>query len=93
MNLSWMMWIWQTSLFFIFIFAAIVYNGVMGARYPVVERKGFLPIATTPGDRLFIGLVFGLAIILLWLAFIGYAMLWFGALLTLVWFVVVFKWG
>jgi predicted small integral membrane protein len=65
----------------------------MGARYPVVERKGFLPIATTPGDRLFIGLVFGLAIILLWLAFIGYAMLWFGALLTLVWFVVVCRWG
>ena len=35
-------------------------------RSPTVERKGFLPIATTRGDRLFIGLLSAAYINLAW---------------------------
>ena len=36
-------------------------------RSPTVERKGFLPIATTRGDRLFIGLLTAAYINLAWI--------------------------
>jgi predicted small integral membrane protein len=93
MNFTWMMWTWQTGLFFALLFAAIIFNGIMAVRRPVVERKGFLPIATTPGDRLFIGLISSMVIILLWLAFVGYSFLGFISILTFVWFAVESKWG
>jgi predicted small integral membrane protein len=47
-------------------------------RSPTVQRKGFLPMATTRGDRLFIGL---LAAAWLNLAFVGLSermVVWFG---------------
>jgi Predicted small integral membrane protein len=36
-------------------------------RSPTVERKGFLPIGTTRGDRLFIGLLIAAYINLAWI--------------------------
>lgn len=93
MNFGWMMWTWQTGLFFVLLFGAIIFNGIMGARKPVVERKGFLPIATTPGDRLFIGLISSMAIILLWLAFVGYVLIGVATVLTFAWFAAELKWG
>jgi len=93
MDLSWMMWTWQSGLFILFIFAAIAFITVVGVRRPAGERKGFLPIATTGGDRLFVGLISALIVLLLWLAFLGNTLLLVGALIAAAWFAVVAIWG
>jgi predicted small integral membrane protein len=61
-------------------------------RRPSMERRGFLPIATTRGDRLFIGL---LASAYLHLLVVGVSdwPLWVASLLSLAWLVVVLRWG
>lgn len=52
-----MAWTPVTAVFFIVI--ALMLTGMMVWQYfvPTVERRGFLPMATTRGDRLFIGLL------------------------------------
>ncbi len=54
---SWMVWTLPTAVFFICIGLMLVGMTVWEIRSPNVMRKGFLPIATTRGDRLFIGLL------------------------------------
>ena len=44
-------------------------NGTEERTWPTVERKGLLPMATTRGDRLFIGLLGAAFIHLGWLGF------------------------
>jgi predicted small integral membrane protein len=44
---------------------------------PTTERKGFLPIATTRGDRLFIGLLSAAYVNLAWLGLAGKFVEWF----------------
>ena len=59
---------------------------------PSPERRGFLPIATTPGDRLFIGLLVSAYIHLAWIGLTD-ASLWIALAISLVWMVVVMRWG
>ncbi|KUG29231.1 putative integral membrane protein [hydrocarbon metagenome] len=68
MDLTWMEWTPITAYFFIFIGCTLAAMTVWQVLSPTVERKGFLPMATTRGDRLFIGLLGGCYILL---AFIG----------------------
>ncbi len=65
--MSWMAWTLPTAMFFGAIFAAILLMGVWEARSPSVPRRGFLPMTTTRGDRLFIGLLATAFINLAWL--------------------------
>ena len=67
---GWMAWTTPVAVFFISIALMLVGMTVWEIRQPTTLRKGFLPIATTRGDRLFIGL---LAAAYLNLAFIGLA--------------------
>ena len=54
----WMAWTPPTGLFFACIALMLAGMTVWELRSPIaVERKGFLPMATTRGDRLFIGLL------------------------------------
>ncbi len=56
MEPEWLAWTLPTALFFIgiaFILAALTLWQVAS---PTVERRGLLPMVTTRGDRLFIGL-------------------------------------
>ncbi|HWL27621.1 MAG TPA: DUF2160 domain-containing protein [Burkholderiaceae bacterium] len=55
--LNWMMWTLPTAIFFICIALLLVGMTVWELRRPTRLTKGFLPIATTRGDRLFIGLL------------------------------------
>ncbi len=57
MSLEWMAWTPVTAGFFITIFLMLVGMGIWEVVSPTVERRGFLPIRTTRGDRLFIGLL------------------------------------
>ncbi|MGE0349457.1 DUF2160 domain-containing protein [Hydrogenophaga sp.] len=67
---QWMVWTTPVAVFFTCIALMLVGMTVWEIKSPTVERKGFLPMVTTRGDRLFIGLL-GAAYINL--AFIGLA--------------------
>ena len=54
---EWMAWTLPVAVFFISIVLMLVGMTVWELKSPTVERRGFLPIATTRGDRLFIGLL------------------------------------
>ena len=54
---DWMVWTTPVAVFFSCIALMLVGMTVWEIRSPTVLRKGFLPIATTRGDRLFIGLL------------------------------------
>ena len=54
---DWMVWTLPTAVFFICIAVMLVTMTVWELRSPTTLRKGFLPMATTRGDRLFIGLL------------------------------------
>ena len=65
---NWMAWTTPVAVFFICIALMLIGMTIWEIRSPTMLRKGFLPIATTRGDRLFIGLV---AAAWLNLAFVG----------------------
>ena len=54
---DWMAWTLPVAVFFICIVLMLVGMTVWEIKSPTTERRGFLPIATTRGDRLFIGLL------------------------------------
>ena len=63
---SWMAWTPEVAIFFGCIALMLAGMTVWEVARPTVERKGFLPIATTRGDRLFIGLLTAAYINLAW---------------------------
>ena len=67
---TWMAWTLPVAVFFICIVLMLVGMTVWEIRSPTVLRKGWLPMATTRGDRLFIGLM---AAAWINLAFVGLA--------------------
>jgi len=78
-----------SALFFLGIASLLLVMTVLEIRKPCVERKGWLPISTTRGDRLFIGLLssafvhllfLGLTDLTLWVA-LGISVLIMAALL------------
>ena len=65
---DWMAWTLPVAVFFTCIVLMLIGMTVWELKSPTTLRKGFLPIATTRGDRLFIGL---LTAAYLNLAFVG----------------------
>lgn len=73
---DWMAWTTPVAGFFAAVALMLVVMTVWEIKSPTVERKGWLPLRTTRGDRLFIGL---LCAAYLNLAFVGVSeklMLW-----------------
>jgi predicted small integral membrane protein len=64
--LSWMAWTAPVAIFFACIGALLVAMTVWELRSPTIARKGVLPLITTRGDRLFIGLLCAAFINLAW---------------------------
>jgi predicted small integral membrane protein len=92
MTLEWMAWTWPTALFFAGIALMLLTMTALQLVWPTVERRGFLPIATTRGDRLFIALLSAAYIHLAWLGLTDLP-LWQGSILALLWLAVVMRWG
>ena len=65
---SWMAWTTPVAVFFVCIVLMLVVMTVWEIKSPTDMRRGFLPLETTRGDRLFIGL---LSAAYLNLAFVG----------------------
>ena len=73
-----MAWTLPVMVFFACIALMLVGMTVWELRSPTVLRKGFLPIATTRGDRLFIGLLSAAFINLAFVAMSERMITWFG---------------
>ena len=92
MDLQWMVWTVPTAIFFAVIAVDAVAMTVWQLVAPSPERRGFLPISTTPGDRLFIGLLVSAYMHLAWIGLTD-ASLWIVLAISLVWMAVVMRWG
>ena len=65
--LSWMAWTTPVAIFFTCIALMLVGMTVWEVRSPSEMRKGWLPMETTRGDRLFVGLLLAAYVNLVWL--------------------------
>jgi predicted small integral membrane protein len=91
-GLSWMAWTLPTAIFFAAIALLLVIYSVLGVSRPSVARKGFLPIETTRGDRLFIGLLGAAYLNLLWAGLTDVSQ-WMAVVLWVPFLLVVGRWG
>jgi len=92
MNLGWMVWTLPTAIFFVVIALVLAGMTVWQIVAPSPERRGFLPIPTTPGDRLFVGLTVSAYLHLAWIGLVG-SSLWIASIGALIWMVVVMVLG
>ena len=76
--LNWMAWTLPVAVFFTCIVLMLIGMTMWELRSPTIERKGFLPITTTRGDRLFIGLLTAAYVNLAFVAFSERMVTWFG---------------
>ncbi|PLC52194.1 hypothetical protein CR155_19300 [Pollutimonas nitritireducens] len=76
--LDWMVWTVPTAVFFICIALMLVGMTLWEIKQPTTVRKGFLPMATTRGDRLFMGLLLAAYINLGFLGLSGKLAHWLG---------------
>ena len=89
---EWMAWTWPTGIFLLGVVLLLTFMTVLGIRSPSVARKGLLPMATTRGDRLYVGLLGVFVIHLAWLGATELA-LWWASLIAAVWLALVLRWG
>ena len=75
---SWMAWTLPVAVFFTCIVLMLVGMTVWELKSPTVMRKGFLPMETTRGDRLFIGLLSAAYVNLAFVAMSEKMIAWFG---------------
>jgi predicted small integral membrane protein len=75
---EWMAWTMPVAIFFTCIVLMLVGMTVWEIKSPTVQRKGWLPMATTRGDRLFIGLVSAAYVNLAFVALSEKMIVWFG---------------
>jgi len=90
--LTWMAWTPPTAAFFTTIASLLTVYSVLGVKRPSIPRRGFLPIATTRGDRLFIGLLAAAYINLVWAGWVDTAQ-WAAAAVWLPIMWVLGRWG
>lgn len=90
--MNWMAWTTQTAIFFCAIALCLVAMTVAELRRPTRPAKGFLPMATTRGDRFFISLLSAAFIHLLWLGALSHGLI-IASLVSLLWAVVLMRWG
>ncbi len=73
---EWMVWTTPVVIFFSCIVLMIIGMTIWEINSPTIMRKGWLPIPTTRGDRLFIGLLTAAFVNLIWIGISGKVMTW-----------------
>lgn len=92
MNLEWMAWTPITGGFFVVIALILVSMGIWEAISPSIERRGILPISTTRGDRLFIGLLSSAYINIAWVGLTDWSS-WFVLPILVIWIAIIMRFG
>lgn len=90
--MSWMAWTMPTAIFFAAVGIALVLMTVWELVKPTELARGFLPMATTRGDRFFISLLSAAFIHLIWLA-TGADSLVIASALSAIWAALLIRWG
>ena len=75
---DWMAWTLPVAVFFTCIVLMLIAMTAWELRSPTTLRKGWLPIETTRGDRLFIGLLLAAYVNLAFVAVSEKMVTWFG---------------
>ncbi|MDD2545526.1 MAG: DUF2160 domain-containing protein [Burkholderiaceae bacterium] len=75
---EWMAWTTPVAVFFVCIVLMLVGMTVWEIRSPTLSRRGFLPMETTRGDRLFIGLLSAAYVNLIFVGISGRLAEWLG---------------
>ena len=90
--MEWMAWTPTTALFFVAI--ALLVGGVTVSEVlaPSSPRRGFLPMQTTRGDRLFVGLLGSAFINLAWVGLTSSSQL-IAAGISVLFMIAIGKWG
>lgn len=92
MELEWMAWTLPTAVFFCAIALLLCAMTFWQVTQPAGERRGLLPIATSRGDRLFIGLLGSAYIHLAWIGLAG-ASLWWALGISILFMIALMRWG
>lgn len=74
---DWMVWTTPVAVFFSCVVLMLIGMTVWEVKSPTTLRRGWLPIATTRGDRLFIGLMMAAWVNLAWVGLGEKMMEWF----------------
>ncbi len=74
--MGWMAWTLPTAIFFIVIGTMLAVMTVWEIISPTTARRGLLPLLTTRGDRLFIGLLASAFMTLGWIALTDINLWW-----------------
>ncbi|OQY58807.1 MAG: hypothetical protein B6245_10055 [Desulfobacteraceae bacterium 4572_88] len=90
--MEWMAWTLPTGIFFIVIFIMLACMTIWEILSPTVERRGFLPMSTTRGDRLFIGLLGSAYIHLAWMT-VTEISIWNALVISIIYLIVVMRFG
>jgi len=90
--MNWMAWTAETAVFFASIGIALLLMTCWELLRPTELARGFLPMATTRGDRFFISLLSAAFIHLLWLGTVADGLV-FASALSLVWAALLMRWG
>ena len=75
---DWMAWTTPVAVFFICIAFMLVFMTVWELKSPTTVRRGFLPMQTTRGDRLFMGLLSAAYVNLIFVGLSGKLAVWLG---------------
>jgi predicted small integral membrane protein len=89
---EWMAWTRPVAIFFIGIAVMLIGMTVWEICSPTVPRRGFLPLVTTRGDRLFVGLLTAAYINLGWTGFTDLSQ-WYGVILGALATAIIMRWG
>jgi predicted small integral membrane protein len=89
---AWMNWTPPVAIFFAAIVTMLIGMTLWQIKSPSIERKGFLPMPTTRGDRLFISLLTAAYVNLAWAGLTEMHQA-IGAALSFVLLLVVMRWG
>ncbi|XPV77519.1 MAG: DUF2160 domain-containing protein [Desulfovibrio sp.] len=92
MNLEWMAWTPVTAGFFIVIVLILIGMTIWEVTSPNIERRGLLPLTTTRGDRLFIGLLGSAYIHLMWVGLTLWPV-WIATVIAVLFLVAIMRWG
>jgi predicted small integral membrane protein len=90
--MEWMAWTAPTALFFVAIALVIAAFTAWGIAAPSAPRKGLLPMRTTRGDRLFVGLLGSAFINLAWIGLTD-ASQWGALGVSLLFTLAIGRWG
>lgn len=91
-TLAWMEWTVPTAIFCGTIILIVIGMTIWQTVSPSLERRGFLPIPTTPGDRLFIGILTSVYVFFAWISLTQLS-LWILLALVICWILAVMIWG